>query len=58
MTEEELTQFIEAVIQASRFSPLATTDLQDKWRSTIINQAGGIEKLRAAMEQVEKERAA
>lgn len=50
MTKSELSQFIDAVIQASAFSPHAASSFVGEWRQTIKDN-GGEEELDQAIEQ-------
>jgi tellurite resistance protein len=56
MTEEQLTQFIDAVVQASQFSPRATSQVQDAWRKTI-EANHGTDRLIEAIMQAERKAA-
>lgn len=52
MTDEQLTQFIDAVVQASQFSPRATSKVQAAWRETI-EANHGTDRLTAAIKDAE-----
>jgi hypothetical protein len=50
MTKEELNQFIQAVVQASAFSPRVTSTMEDAWMETI-GKHGGKELLQLAIKE-------
>jgi hypothetical protein len=53
MTQKELQQFIDAVVQASLFSPRVSSAAQQEWRATI-ERNGGAADLMLAIAEAEK----